>query len=82
MVDHDFRYVADRLNEWASRCKFVECVYFFGSRVRGDHQPTSDVDISVEPDCSGENLAAWSDWKSNPGFGGLQDELPGKLHLA
>lgn len=40
-----------RLVSWWARGKpLVKRVYLFGSRVRGDHGPDSDVDIAVELD--------------------------------
>jgi predicted nucleotidyltransferase len=40
------------VSTWASGKPLVKRVYVFGSRVRGDHQPSSDIDIAVELDAS------------------------------
>ena len=40
--------VAPFVASWARQQRLVEWVYFFGSRVRGDHQPDSDLDIAVQ----------------------------------
>ena len=39
------RVVAD----WADGCPGVGRVFLFGSRVRGDHRPDSDLDVAIEP---------------------------------
>lgn len=33
---------------WAEANQFVTRIWFFGSRVRGDHRPDSDLDVAVE----------------------------------
>lgn len=38
--------------EWARGKPLINRVWFFGSRVRGDHFPNSDLDIAVEIDSS------------------------------
>ena len=35
--------------DWADGCPGVERVFLFGSRVRGDHRPDSDLDLAIEP---------------------------------
>ena len=35
--------------DWADGCPGVGRVFLFGSRVRGDHRPDSDLDIAIEP---------------------------------
>ena len=39
------RVVAD----WADGCPGIKRVFLFGSRVRGDHRPDSDLDLAIEP---------------------------------
>lgn len=86
----DLRELADTINHWSQKYPFFECIYVFGSRVRGDHNEESDVDLSIDLDSSDENLADWADWqcqtregtKLNPVFDALQEALQGKrLHL-
>ncbi|HLB57355.1 MAG TPA: nucleotidyltransferase domain-containing protein [Gammaproteobacteria bacterium] len=36
---------------------FIERIYLFGSRARGDHSPTSDIDLAVE--CPQATLSEW-----------------------
>lgn len=42
--------IAKLLAQWARRHPLVMRVHIFGSRVRGDHRPDSDIDIAVELD--------------------------------
>jgi len=42
--------VAKVVSVWARGKPLVKRVYLFGSRVRGDHRPESDIDIAVELD--------------------------------
>jgi uncharacterized protein len=40
------------VSKWARSKPMIKRVHLFGSRVRGDHMPTSDIDIAVELDPS------------------------------
>jgi predicted nucleotidyltransferase len=40
------------LSTWAAERPLVNRLWLFGSRVRGDHRPDSDVDVAVELDMS------------------------------
>ena len=73
--------LAHEINDWAQKRPFIEYIYVFGSRVRGDHTKESDLDISIDPNCAGDNAADWVEWRCDPKFDGLQEILPGKLHL-
>lgn len=42
--------VAKVISNWASGKSLVKRVHIFGSRVRRDHRPDSDIDIAVELD--------------------------------
>lgn len=48
----DMPIVHKALSDWASEKPLVGRVFIFGSRVRGDHGPGSDLDIAVEIDLS------------------------------
>lgn len=80
-ISNNFKEIAAKIDHWAQQNSFIECVYFFGSRVRGDHKEGSDIDISIDPDFSCDNAAYWADWKCDPHYGGLQETLPGELDL-
>lgn len=43
-------YLQGIISAWAVTKPLVKRVWMFGSRVRGDHQPDSDLDIAVEID--------------------------------
>ena len=40
------------LSAWAAEKPLVGRLWLFGSRVRGDHRPDSDVDVAIELDMS------------------------------
>ena len=42
----------DLLFAWAAEKPLVKRLWLFGSRVRGDHRPDSDVDVAIELDMS------------------------------
>lgn len=46
----ELRKIARVVSTWAHRKPLVKRVFLFGSRVRGDHAPESDIDIAVELD--------------------------------
>lgn len=48
----DLPEVASVVSAWARGKPLVKRVYLFGSRVRKDHSPDSDIDIAVELDPS------------------------------
>jgi hypothetical protein len=56
-------------------------LYLFGSRVRGDHRPNSDVDVSVQWLALGDADMAW--WQTNNEnlFVAIDARLPGKLQI-
>ena len=71
------------VSRWASDKLIVRRVYLFGSRVRGDHRPDSDIDIAVElvPDLDESGgLATWmfetTGWESE-----LERLIPLKVQL-
>jgi predicted nucleotidyltransferase len=40
------------LSAWGAERPLVSRLWLFGSRVRGDHRPDSDVDVAIELDMS------------------------------
>ena len=41
--------IADIIDRWVQPVPGVKEVYLFGSRVRGDHRPDSDIDLRIFP---------------------------------
>jgi Polymerase beta, Nucleotidyltransferase len=77
--------LAEIIAQWVDPVPGVPAVYLFGSRVRGDHRPDSDVDVRVYPeewtyDPEGK-LVQWWTSQNETEFGKLQKLLPGRLHL-
>jgi predicted nucleotidyltransferase len=69
------------LADWAAPAPGV-MVYVFGSRVRGDHESDSDVDVCFK---SGDRLtdgdAKWRADNNDKGFAAIKDKLPGPLKV-
>lgn len=74
--------LAAKIAEWADTCPAIKEVYLFGSRVREDHRPDSDVDIHVKFDYS-RNLEDFKKWQedNDNDFIDLKKNLPGPLSL-
>ncbi len=74
--------VQGRIARWAISEPLVLRVWIFGSRVRGDNRPDSDLDVAIELDAMDESggLATWmlrtSHWAAE-----LQALAPWKIHL-
>ncbi len=83
----DLKDIARIVSTWAKGKPLINRVYLFGSRVRGDHDPQSDIDIAVELDPnefqgSDETggLATWM-FETNGWKGELQKLLPVRVQL-
>ena len=46
-MSSELRALAEVLADWIEPVLGVPALYLFGSRVRGDHRPDSDVDIRL-----------------------------------
>jgi predicted nucleotidyltransferase len=72
----ELRQLAEVIAEWCEPVTGLEHVYLFGSRVRGDHRPDSDVDLRIfmeewrRPDTAAVN---WWTRQNESGF----EELAG-----
>jgi len=51
----------ENLRNWASSAPLISKVWIFGSRVKGTHKETSDLDVAIELDVEDENkkILAW-----------------------
>ena len=76
-LDHLLSILADL----AAPATDVE-IFLFGSRVRGDHQAGSDVDISIKwASLSNDRTADWWTAQNSDALVGINAKLPGPLHL-
>ena len=85
MIPPDLPALAEVLAGWVDTAPGVPTVYLFESRVRGDHRPSSDVDLCLfqsEWDGSDACHRWWSD-QSIANYADLKAILPGlpRLHL-
>jgi hypothetical protein len=83
MIPPDLPALAETIATWADEAPGVPHVYVFGSRVRGDHHPGSDVDLFLfqeEWDATSENVDWWQA-QSMAEYRDLGDALPGPLHI-
>ena len=80
----DLVALAKVIADWADAWPGLTRVVVFGSRVRGDHRPDSDVDVQIDPkahvDPTDAGLETWRtlNWES---FRSLEDVLPGPLAI-
>lgn len=76
----DVNELVDILAAWANAPGVT--VYLFGSRVRGDHRPDSDVDIHVHwNEGINDNTARWWEDTNVRDFADLKQRLPGPLQI-
>jgi hypothetical protein len=83
MATAELEALAESVASWADDVFGLHRVYIFGSRVRGDHKPASDVDIRIyTSDLDSDDVTTcWWTEQHDTGFPELQKRLPGKLHL-
>jgi len=83
----DIETIKNSLSSWAAGKSLIGRLLIFGSRVRGDHRPDSDLDIAIELDLSATSgidesggLASWmfetEDWEDE-----LRAILPFEIDL-
>jgi predicted nucleotidyltransferase len=82
MVADELKAVADTLARWLEPAGGFTA-YLFGSRVRGDHRPDSDVDVRIflnecKPDQAG--MKWWAEQNASD-FAQLKAQLPGPLAI-
>jgi predicted nucleotidyltransferase len=77
--DKPLKALVQVLVDWAAGK--TATVYLFGSRVRGDHRPDSDVDIAVGLEFADNETHQW--WMQNHGneFECLKSQLRTRLHI-
>jgi hypothetical protein len=84
----ELRHLAETLAQWADKTPGLRVVHLFGSRVRGDHQPDSDVDLCIFPNelADDNETTSWWTGQNTSSFGGLKSKLRaagvhGRLHV-
>ncbi len=82
-VPNDLPALAETVARWVDDVEEVPAVYLFGSRVRGDHRPDSDVDLCLFLAEWGDGSAG-ADWwvrQNRTDFADLKIALPGRLEV-
>ena len=79
----DLQALASSVAKWIDELPGVPAVYLFGSRVRGDHRPDSDVDIRVylRDWVTDSATAIWWLQQNQTDFSELKAQLPGPLSI-
>jgi predicted nucleotidyltransferase len=83
-MNPDLLALARILADWIEPAPNLPAVYLYGSRVRGDHHPNSDVDVRVLPNEWRDLQEVDVEWWTNENatdFAALRARLPGPLHL-
>ena len=81
-VSNELKELARLVADWAAPAPSVR-VYLFGSRVRGDHKSTSDVDVCFK--WGDQRLvdtdALWWTTNNQEDFAAIKSKLPGPLKI-
>ena len=83
-MDEELKALAAILDNWIAPAPAVPSVYLFGSRVRGDHRPDSDVDVRLFlndwKDACPATMQWWNE-QNETNFAGVKARLPGPLSI-
>lgn len=79
-IPDELRQLTNIIADWASPAPSAN-FYLFGSRVRGDHKPESDVDLYVEWIGFDDGAIDWWTNQNADDFKSLKDRLPGPLKI-
>jgi GT2 family glycosyltransferase len=81
-LNPDLAVLADILADWIEPAPNVPAIYLFGSRVRGDHRPDSDVDVRLFlnewRNVDTRDMEWWTK-ENETDFAALKARLPGPL---
>jgi predicted nucleotidyltransferase len=82
-MSDELRSLAEILDNWIAPAPGIPAIYLFGSRVRGDHRPDSDVDVRLYLTewRSCEKTREWWQKQNESDFTELKALLPGPLAL-
>jgi predicted nucleotidyltransferase len=78
-IGKEGKRVANILADWSAGQTIT--IYFFGSRVRGDHRADSDVHIYVDWNLPSSETAQWWTDENATDFETLKAHLPGPLKI-
>ena len=71
----------ETISAWSSQAKGL-VFYIYGSRVRGDHRPDSDVDLYIRITADVDDPTGdWFCEQNKSDFATLNEALPGRLEL-
>ncbi|MGE5512524.1 MAG: nucleotidyltransferase domain-containing protein [Bacteroidota bacterium] len=81
-VTDELKHLTALLADWAADAP-ATTLYLFGSRVRGDHRPDSDVDVTIAWRTADARDTDYDWWSRNNEelFVSIDARLPGKLRL-
>lgn len=76
----ELKLIAKTLADWSEGKSFT--FYVFGSRVRNDHKPDSDVDVlAVWSDSPDDASVDWWTSQNDEQFATVNSRLPGPIHV-
>lgn len=83
-MNDELPVLAEVLAQWVDPALGIPAIYRFGSRVRGDHRPGSDVDVRLylaewRHECV--KTARWWQDQNETDFAELKAKLPGPLAI-
>lgn len=79
-MTNDFKDIAKILADWSHPHTDI-VIYLFGSRVRGDHQSGSDVDVLLDVENLSDSSTTWLTEMEAEDYASLKIQLPGRLEL-
>jgi predicted nucleotidyltransferase len=77
----ELRALAEVPVDWIAPAPSIPAVYLFGSRVRGDYRPDSDVDVRLEWKALDDVSVRWWGEQNETDFAALKARLPGRLAI-
>jgi predicted nucleotidyltransferase len=80
VVTKDLAALAKTLADWAAPAP-TALIYLYGSRVRGDHKATSDVDICVEFPKAGTADVQWWTQVNNDEFRAVSQQVGARIEV-
>jgi predicted nucleotidyltransferase len=79
LISDELKALARILADWATPAS-TSTICLYGSRVRGDHGPNSDVDIRADWAGTHDEVSWWTEINQSD-FADINAKLPGKLHV-